>query len=998
MKLCKSAALAVVLAVACGRGDVTGPNDRDALMRDRTVMAIGVDSTSGASIETNKDDYMPGEVVHLVGRGWSPNETVNLHMTEEPNTHADVDTNVVADSAGEFSIHFYDVQPHDLGVTFTLTATGGSSGSVAVATFTDGQPNSFTVTVTQSPASATSPGSATYTIRVNYTGTDATCTATMGAIAGTSPAWPALPPGTFSFSPASVVGRGPGGAGGTAVNPETELTIAIPAGMVPDTYKFKVTATRAPQTGDNCQGSGTSTSEDINLVVGGVTATSMTLDDSPDSPTTIGTGVTFTAGLTPNTATGSVAFYEFTGTESCTALGSATPLQTVAVSSGSAAYGPVTMTVGSHTITACYLPDAGFQASSQSVTHVVQPAGSSIAVTTSKDPAYYGDNITFTATLTVGAGQNPDGGTVNFAYNATSCDPNTGTITGGTSLGAGSATIASGAASVTASLPVGVYQIMACYGGNGTTITGAQGTYADQDVLPAVTETALVSSPDPSVFGSPVTFTATVTLETNKGAGSPTGSVAFYLGNACSGTPLGTDASATTSTNQSVFSLTVSTALLNVAGSAHAIRACFDNTDGDFADSHGDDTHTVTAVQTTLVLSVSPTAQQYSDKVVLDVTVTPYEVTGPEPDVPLTGDVYFYIGTAIKVCGTSAPSGHVASEPVDDADNGVVADTVTLDQASSTTDYKVTACFYADDDNFTDASDSRDLKINKEDATVYDITATSPLLINTTGGTVSFKVRETNGSKATEKNLAAQIPDLVEAGDISNAGVQITVKGVLNNSNTISLTCSGPTSNGSSGYAEILTVSCTFPAVLIADTYEVDIDVTGNYYQGEGAAIIQVNDPSSGFATGGGWFRYTEPNGDKVNFGFMAKATVNNKKTVYQGALLIIRHKSNGDVIKVKSNMFEGYSIQAPTNANPCGSVSFSGKATYSVNGSSQGNFVFAGYGLDCGEPGTSDKFGVHLAGPSTNEINTAATASGVGTFAKTLAGGNIQVPQPSRR
>jgi hypothetical protein len=157
MKLCKSAALAVVLAVACGRGDVTGPNDRDSLMRDRPVLAIGVDSTTGASIETNKDDYMPGEVVHLVGRGWSPNETVNLHMTEEPNTHADVDTNVVADAAGGFSIHFYDVQPHDLGVTFTLTATGETSQSVAIAIFTDG---AWNLTLTTFTPTSPSPSAA----------------------------------------------------------------------------------------------------------------------------------------------------------------------------------------------------------------------------------------------------------------------------------------------------------------------------------------------------------------------------------------------------------------------------------------------------------------------------------------------------------------------------------------------------------------------------------------------------------------------------------------------------------------------------------------------------------------------------------------------------------------------------------------------------------------------------------------------------------------------
>src|SRR5687768_14424482 len=138
--LCR-VALAALFVAACSGGDdtLTGPDSRDQLTQvpNGGVLAIGVDSTTGASIETNKDDYVPGEVVHVVGRGWAPGETVNLHMTEDPDTHADVDTSVVADAAGGFSTHYYDVQEHDLGVTFTLTATGVTSNSRAVAVFTD---------------------------------------------------------------------------------------------------------------------------------------------------------------------------------------------------------------------------------------------------------------------------------------------------------------------------------------------------------------------------------------------------------------------------------------------------------------------------------------------------------------------------------------------------------------------------------------------------------------------------------------------------------------------------------------------------------------------------------------------------------------------------------------------------------------------------------------------------------------------------------------------
>lgn len=130
-----SAVLGLIVAACSGDTSVTAPR---APIAPIAANAIGTDPMTGATIETNKDDYVPGEVVHLVGRGWTPNELVHLVMSEEPDTHSNVSMDVQADSTGGFSLHFYDVQLHDLGVTFTLTATGQVSGSVAVATFTDG--------------------------------------------------------------------------------------------------------------------------------------------------------------------------------------------------------------------------------------------------------------------------------------------------------------------------------------------------------------------------------------------------------------------------------------------------------------------------------------------------------------------------------------------------------------------------------------------------------------------------------------------------------------------------------------------------------------------------------------------------------------------------------------------------------------------------------------------------------------------------------------------
>lgn len=154
MRSIRWTAALMVLALACGDGDLTAPPDVSTPRVPQAsgdALAIGTDATTGATLETDKDDYAPGEVVHLRGSGWAAGESINLHMTESPDTHGDVDTTVVADTQGAFDIHFYDVQQHDLGVTFTLVGTGATSRSSVTVTFTDGQvkakTNSSSVTI-----------------------------------------------------------------------------------------------------------------------------------------------------------------------------------------------------------------------------------------------------------------------------------------------------------------------------------------------------------------------------------------------------------------------------------------------------------------------------------------------------------------------------------------------------------------------------------------------------------------------------------------------------------------------------------------------------------------------------------------------------------------------------------------------------------------------------------------------------------------------------------
>src|SRR6266508_2472089 len=51
-------------------------------------------------IQTDRSDYLPGELIIVTGSGWDPGETVTLLLHGGPTTHADRKVSVVADAFG----------------------------------------------------------------------------------------------------------------------------------------------------------------------------------------------------------------------------------------------------------------------------------------------------------------------------------------------------------------------------------------------------------------------------------------------------------------------------------------------------------------------------------------------------------------------------------------------------------------------------------------------------------------------------------------------------------------------------------------------------------------------------------------------------------------------------------------------------------------------------------------------------------------------------------
>ncbi len=101
--------------------------------------AATIYASSGASVSSDKVDYLPGTQVIITGRGFQPNENITLTFHEYPHVDtAELHTfTVQADADGNFTFDGYAPEDADLGITYILGAKGESSGRTAQTTFTD---------------------------------------------------------------------------------------------------------------------------------------------------------------------------------------------------------------------------------------------------------------------------------------------------------------------------------------------------------------------------------------------------------------------------------------------------------------------------------------------------------------------------------------------------------------------------------------------------------------------------------------------------------------------------------------------------------------------------------------------------------------------------------------------------------------------------------------------------------------------------------------------
>ena len=443
---------------------------------------------------------------------------------------------------------------------------------------------------------------------------------------------------------------------------------------------------------------------DIQLIGVATAVNSTTINVASSlNPSGFGQNVTFTATVTTGAGTsnltGTVSFFD-----GATTLASGIALGTPGTTA-TATFQISTLAVGRHSITATYSGDTTHFASNSTdnstspLTQTVMEA-TTTSLASSVNPSALGQSVTFTATVGIlgGGGMTPDG-SVTF-YDGGTYLAIVPLIQNGLS---GTASYS------TAALTQGIHSITAVYSEDiPNEIVGSTSTVLIQKVQAAAT-IAVASSLNPSNYGNPVTFTATITPG---GASAATGSVNFFDG----ATKIGTGVLVGL-TNQASY--TTSTLIVG----SHSITAIYAGDNSNGAATSAAITQTVNKTQTSTTVRAAPNPGIAGAPVAISATVK--VVTG---SATTTGAVTFtdtFNGSTVTLNGGAVQ---------------LVSGAATINPVLTPGLHSIVATYAGDSNDDVSTSAALPLTINQA-TTQTVVTATpNPALV---GATVTFTAKVT---------------------------------------------------------------------------------------------------------------------------------------------------------------------------------------------------------------------------------------------------------------
>ncbi|HEY1239110.1 MAG TPA: Ig-like domain repeat protein, partial [Bryobacteraceae bacterium] len=439
---------------------------------------------SFATIETDKDDYQPGNIVTFTGSGWRQGEQVYVEVTALPLDQHRIEFTgtAIADGSGEIRLSGFHIDVSHLGVNFIVTAAGMES--IAQSRFSDGDTTSTTISL--SPSSVQNFNQPlTITGHVQDTTTIAGNPVVVGSV-------------TIRLDALVTLGTVP-------MDSAANYQLVVPASTIPPGVNHQIVASYSGE------GREPSSSSPASYTVFAPTTISFT-NPINGSGGAYGTGQTFTAQVLPGlgapaVATGAVTFYD--------RLTNAPLSAAVAVDgTGSARFTANTLPVGNNHLRADYTPitTSGYQASSSyptvDYTYVVSAAAATVNVTVLPVSPLVGGSAHLSASVQQTGTALPTG-SVTFQDGLT-------TISGPIAL------INGQVADFAYVFPnAAIHPITAIYSGD-STYSGASSSVLNVNVGKANTAGAVDSSVSPSIaYGQAIQLTGHVSISPAS-FGSPT--------------------------------------------------------------------------------------------------------------------------------------------------------------------------------------------------------------------------------------------------------------------------------------------------------------------------------------------------------------------------------------------------------------------------------------------------------------------------------------------